>query len=45
MEQWIPLSNLKASNPVEAAEFTKSRQIDDEPAFKWWVPYTPKDER
>jgi len=42
MEQWVPLSDLKASNPVEVAEFAKSRQIDDEPAFKWWVPYTLK---
>ena len=32
----------KASNPVEVAEFAKSKQIDDEPAFKWWVPYTLK---
>ena len=45
MEQWIPLSDLKASNPVEVAEFAKSRRIDDEPAFKWWVPYTLKKER
>lgn len=41
-EQWIPLKDLKESNPVEVAEFAKSRGIDDEPAFKWWVPYTLK---
>ena len=41
-EEWIPLSDMKNSNPVEVAEFAKSRQIDDEPAFKWWVPYTLK---
>ena len=39
-EQWIPLSVLKESNPVEVAEFAVAKGIDDEPAFKWWVPYT-----
>ena len=28
---------MKASNPV-----AKARNIYDEPAFKWWVPYTQK---
>ena len=41
-EQWIPLKDLKESNPVDVAEFAVSRGIDDEPAFKWWVPYTLK---
>ncbi len=39
-EQWVPLSVLKESNPVEAAEYAKARGIDNEPAFAWWVPYT-----
>ena len=39
-ESWIPLKDLKASNPVETAEFAKARGIDDEVAFAWWVPYT-----
>ena len=39
-ESWIPLKDLKESNPVEVAEFAKARAIDDEPAFAWWVPYT-----
>ena len=38
--RWIPLKDLKESNPVDVAEFAVSRGIDDEPAFKWWVPYT-----
>ena len=38
--QWVSLSKLKESNPVEIAEFAVSRGIDDEPAFDWWVPYT-----
>lgn len=39
-EQWIPLKLLKESNPIEVAEYAKSRNIDDEAAFIWWVPYT-----
>ena len=39
-EEWIPLNILKESNPVEVAEFAVSRNIDKEPAFIWWVPYT-----
>ena len=38
--RWIPLKELKESNPVDVAEFAAFRGIDDEPAFKWWVPYT-----
>ena len=34
-EQWIPLSTIKESNPVDVAEFAKSVGIDDEPAFDW----------
>ena len=41
-EQWVPLADMKASHPVEVAELAKSRDIQDEPAFKWWVPYTLK---
>jgi len=37
--RWILLKDLKESNPIDAAEFVVSRGIDDEPAFKWWVPY------
>ena len=39
-ETWIPLKDLKESNPVEVAEFARARGIEDEPAFAWWVPYT-----
>ena len=31
---------LKESNPVEASEYFKERNIDDEPDFAWWLPYT-----
>ena len=41
-ESWVKLSELKESYPVETAEFVKSRGIDDEPVFAWWVPHTLK---
>ena len=40
--QWIPLKLLKESNPVEVADFVKARGLIDEPAFRWWVPFTLK---
>ena len=39
-EQWVPLSVLKETNPVDIATYAKARGIADEPAFAWWVPYT-----
>lgn len=36
------MKDLKESNFVGVAEFAKARNIDDEPAFLWWVPYTLK---
>ena len=36
---WEKLSNLKESNPVEVAEYATAVGIDDQPAFKWWVPH------
>jgi hypothetical protein len=38
--EMVPLSKLKESNPIEVAEFAVSQNIQDEPAFDWWVPYT-----
>ena len=35
---WIPLADLKESNPVETAEYAKAALIHNEPAFAWWVP-------
>ena len=37
--QWIDLKILKESNPVQVAEYATSRNIGEEPAFAWWVPY------
>jgi hypothetical protein len=39
-ESWIALKDMKESHPIETAEFAKARDIADEPAFAWWVPYT-----
>jgi len=41
-ESWVPLKDMKESHPVDVAEFAKTRGIDGEPAFAWWVPYTLK---
>jgi len=38
-EQWIPVKLMEESNPIEVAEFAKAHDIDNEPAFCWWVPY------
>ena len=37
---WEKLKDLKASNPVEVAEYAVANRLVDEPAFKWWVPHT-----
>ena len=34
---WLPLKDVKESNPIELAEYAILNRIDDEPAFKWWV--------
>ncbi len=34
---WIPLKDLKDSNPVELAECAVTAKIAEEPAFAWWV--------
>jgi len=39
-ETWVPLSDLKESNPVDIAEYATARGISEVPAFAWWVPYT-----
>ncbi len=42
---WEHLRNLKASNPIEVAEYAVANKISDEPAFAWWVPFTLKQYR
>jgi hypothetical protein len=36
---WVPLKELKESNPIELAEYAVANKIDHEPAFAWWVPF------
>ena len=35
--RWIPLKYLKASKPVELAEYVSGNRLYVEPAFKWWM--------
>jgi len=35
---WIPLKEVKDSNPLELAQYAIANCIDKEPAFAWWVP-------
>ena len=35
---WEKLADLKASNPVEVAEYAVVNRLVEEPGFKWWVP-------
>jgi hypothetical protein len=34
---WVALKDMKNSYPVQVAQFAKANQIDDEPAFAWWM--------
>ncbi|CAJ1941171.1 unnamed protein product [Cylindrotheca closterium] len=36
---WIPLKDMKESFPIEVADYTISKGIQDKPAFAWWVPH------
>ena len=40
IKQWIPLSVMKYSYPIEFDKFSTAHGISDEHAFAWWVPYT-----
>ena len=34
---WVPLKEIKNSNPVELAEYVRRNKLEEEPAFAWWV--------
>ena len=40
--EWVPLKEMKESNPLQVADYAEANQIADEPAFAWWVPWTQK---
>jgi hypothetical protein len=42
---WIALKDFKESYPVELALYATDRDIQDEPAFAWWVPYVLKKQK
>ncbi len=37
---WYKLKDLKESHPLEVAQYARDNELEDEPAFRWWVPYT-----
>ena len=37
---WIPLKELKHTNPLEVAEYAVANSLDKEPAFAWWISHT-----
>ena len=39
---WIPLSEMKASFPVETAMYAVDHQLQSEPAFIWWISHVLK---
>ena len=40
--EWVPLKEMKESNPLQVADYAEANQIAAEPAFAWWVPWTQK---
>ena len=38
--EWVPLKELKESNPIQLVEYARANQLENEPAFVWWVPWT-----
>ena len=41
-DSWLPLRELKESNPVQVSKYAQSAQLLDVPAFTWWAPHTLK---
>ncbi len=42
---WVAMKDLKESYPVELASYAVERDIHEEPAFAWWVPYILKKQK
>ena len=34
---WIPLKDVKNSNPIKLSKYTVANNIDQQPAFNWWA--------
>ena len=39
---WLPLKEVKETNPVDLAQYGKDNHLIDEPAFAWWAPHILK---
>ena len=39
---WIKTKDLKYSYPVPLTDYSVANELQDEPAFAWWLPYTLK---
>lgn len=39
---WESLADMKESYPIEVAEYATANEIEDRPAFAWWVPHVLK---
>ena len=37
---WVPLKDLKESNPLEVSEYAVINKLVTEPAFQWWISTT-----
>ena len=37
-QQWVPLKDVKEGYAIELAEYAVAQEIEQEPAFHWWVP-------
>lgn len=42
---WLPMVEVKDSNPIELAEFAILNGKDKEPAFAWWIPHALRTRR
>ena len=41
-QSWVKLADVKASYPIELAEYAVVNRLTDEPVFRWWVRDTLK---
>ena len=39
---WVSMKDLKESYPVPLADYAVANDLQAEPAFAWWIPYTMK---
>ena len=37
-KEWVPLKEIKKSNPIELTEYVRAKRLHMEPMFQHWVP-------